>query len=564
MHSFVKNVLPLLFLLCSLFNNEALAASKLEGVKLESSSINTSGHGDITSPECVTSSTVVRHRVIDEYTTSTINSYNSQYLSRDCRKKTELYDISVYWSDCSFRGTDSTSRDDGENCNEATIDRTNLTLALIGGSVRVTVSVSPNWYLTVCASLCSLPFEYGGYIAKSGESSHTFTIDCQEDKTIKLLYIKAEGFITSETQPTGMEFLINGFSPSSIYPEDIYSDLNKVYVWSGVLKWKIPIDKKCGENITITPSVANGYGQAVIKSIKATDCEVNVDVFPSDVKPKKTGNNITAITISLADSAPQGGQFVDLTVEPIDGSGGHSHDGSRPKGEITDNDGNKINTIFFAEGETEKRAKYKASEIAGEEKIIAEIRGGLTKCEETVKVQVPWLFDLGVGGTYIDATYRLTGSTGTHPANHFGTDSTIVSINYMADDFYEQFNATLGINDMSLSGGGLFDICGTWSSSGTCSNAPYGGHSSHRKGTSVDIDRCAQSTVPNNSNPRGNCPNGWIQVNRARIERICTNRGGRLVPEGTIHCEITGGVSSTQPPPPIGGGGGDTGGGLVE
>lgn len=287
MQSFTKRVLPYYFsfvpslflALMFLFNGEALAATSLDKVKLESSSINQQSYSDITSPECTGSSaTVVRHRVIDEYATSTINSYNSQYLSRDCRRKTELYNISVYWGDCSFRGTDSTSRDDGENCNEVTIDRTTLTLALIGGSVRETISVHPNWYLTACA-LCSLPFEYGGFIASSGESSLTLTIDCQEEKTVKILYIKAEGFIISETQPTGMEFLINGFSPSSVYPEDVYQDFYKVYAWSGILKWKIPIDKKCGENITITPSVAGGYGQVGIKSIKATDCEVNVDVF---------------------------------------------------------------------------------------------------------------------------------------------------------------------------------------------------------------------------------------------------------------------------------------------
>lgn len=266
------------------------------------------------------------------------------------------------------------------------------------------------------------------------------------------------------------------------------------------------------------------------------------------MKPKKTGNNITDITISLADSAPQGGLVVDLTVEAIEGSGGHSHDGSRQKGEITDDSGNKINSITFAEGETEKRAKYKASEIAGEEKLIAEIRGGLTKCEETVNVKVPGLFDLGVGGSY-----RLTGSTGTHPANHYGTDSTIVSVNYMANDYLGETGTILGINDMSLPWGGLFDVNENWS-------AP---HSWHRIGESVDIDRCADGVL----------------VDQTLLDEIATGSYGatRIVeralkpppcagPADTprIHYEFSGAGIRIIPVPPIGGGGGDTGGGTVE
>ncbi len=355
--------------------------------------------------------------------------------------------------------------------------------------------------------------------------------------------------------------MINNIPPYSIsiQYDSYYYENSKVYSWSGWLKWNIPIYKKCGEKINITPSLTTGIVSATIDYVRAIDCEVNVDVFPPEVMPKKTGNNVAEVIIALAVAAPQGGQVVDLKVEPIEGSGGHSHNSSRPKGDIIDDDGNVITNIYFSEGEITKSVKYKASEIAGEEKIIAEIRGGWTKCEETVKVKVPGLFDLGVGGTY-----RLTGSTGTHPVNHYGTDTTIVNTNYMANDFYEQFAATLGINDMSLPWGGGFDIYGRWLddiTSPQCRQRGYG-HCGHRIGTSVDIDRCAQSTTINNPNSQGVCPNGWIQVNRTAIEEICENRGGELVPEATLHCEISGAGSQIIPIPPIGGG--DTGGGTVE
>lgn len=51
----------------------------------------------------------------------------------------------------------------------------------------------------------------------------------------------------------------------------------------------------------------------------------------------------------------------------------------------------------------------------------------------------------------------------------------------MATDYYYQFSATLGINDMSLPWGGLFDICGDWEP----------GHDTHRIGTAVDMDQTA-------------------------------------------------------------------------
>jgi len=37
--------------------------------------------------------------------------------------------------------------------------------------------------------------------------------------------------------------------------------------------------------------------------------------------------------------------------------------------------------------------------------------------------------------------------------NHNGTYYTVVNTRLVAEDFYEQFNATLGINDMSLEWG---------------------------------------------------------------------------------------------------------------
>ncbi|MBI4654020.1 MAG: hypothetical protein HY752_03400 [Nitrospirae bacterium] len=109
----------------------------------------------------------------------------------------------------------------------------------------------------------------------------------------------------------------------------------------------------------------------------------------------------------------------------------------------------------------------------------------------------------------------------------------MVNTSLIGEDYYKDFNATLGINDMSLVWGGLFDI-----------GPPIGffwspPHKSHRKGTSVDIDRCAKSAVSENPNPQGICPEGWIKVNKRYIGEKCWEHGkGWLVPEATIHCEF--------------------------
>ncbi len=95
----------------------------------------------------------------------------------------------------------------------------------------------------------------------------------------------------------------------------------------------------------------------------------------------------------------------------------------------------------------------------------------------------------------------------------------------------------LGINDMSLPLGGLFDIYHNW----------HPPHNSHRKGTSVDIDRCAwkdggiEEGGVAAEDPCGlslGYPGGFVRVDRKEIEKLCNQRGGRLLPEPTCHYEF--------------------------
>ena len=198
-------------------------------------------------------------------------------------------------------------------------------------------------------------------------------------------------------------------------------------------------------------------------------CEVSVKVSQTIVWPQKTGGKTEAdVVATLSKPAPSGGCNINFTVEPVTHSGGHNHhDADRPKGTIAPSN------ISFSEGDVgSNSAKYKSSEVAGEEKIKVKVNNKDTS-ETIIQVKVPGFFELGEGDGY-----ALIGQTATHHGNHYGTESTLYSLLDLAGAYYEENKGTLRINDISLIGGGLFDIKANWSSP----------HKSHRVGKNVDVD----------------------------------------------------------------------------
>lgn len=254
-------------------------------------------------------------------------------------------------------------------------------------------------------------------------------------------------------------------------------------------------------------------------------CDVVVSASPASILPQMNGNSAptSRIAVSLNSPAPSGGCAVKLSVEPMDPSGGHSHYGNRPKGSLTPN------TFSFPAGATGTQyANYTSGAFSGTEKILATVNGTAVHAT-TVKVQVPGLIAL----TANDQGYwSLTGQTGTHPHNHYGTTSTLGSVAGMAIAYYKKAGATLGINDISLEWGGLFDWKATWSPP----------HSLHRKGTSVDIDTCAKVAASGSTttclNRNGITVSGAIKVDKIFIEKICNFYNGKIAPEASIHCEF--------------------------
>jgi len=173
------------------------------------------------------------------------------------------------------------------------------------------------------------------------------------------------------------------------------------------------------------------------------------------------------------------------------------------------------------------QVKYTAGDASGADKITASVvdtNSSMISASLELSIKVPGLVNFGTS-----SLWRLTGETGLHPDNHYLDETGTLGAFGLAVDFYETYNATLGLNDMSLPLGGLFDIDGAWASP----------HKLHRTGRSVDIDRCALVNDPGNPTlPRGLCPQGWAAVPRKEIEKICKEKNGRLINESTYHCEF--------------------------
>lgn len=123
---------------------------------------------------------------------------------------------------------------------------------------------------------------------------------------------------------------------------------------------------------------------------------------------------------------------------------------------------------------------------------------------------VPLLFISTPGMAQQSKPYNLTGATSSHPENHFATSFTMSGTTTAAVAYFLQTGGqALGINDMSLVSGGLFDVNHDW-------KPP---HNLHRVGRSVDIDRCATAAT------------GLVLANQILLDKLMLKRGGVRIVE---------------------------------
>ncbi len=99
------------------------------------------------------------------------------------------------------------------------------------------------------------------------------------------------------------------------------------------------------------------------------------------------------------------------------------------------------------------------------------------KYEGTINIRIEGLQDLPASG---DHHVVVRGGTASHPQGTSATPKTIETFEEIAEKYFLLTDGRrLSVNDISLPGGGLFDVDGTWSPP----------HVSHRIGTDVDINR---------------------------------------------------------------------------
>ncbi len=226
----------------------------------------------------------------------------------------------------------------------------------------------------------------------------------------------------------------------------------------------------------------------------------------------------TVLTATVTcEGVPVQNADLQLSVKAKAGSGGHLHNNNRPRGWLNgvkmDNEPFIVRkskadgtvTIVFEPGQDKLNDDIG---IAGEYEITVR---PLTKPGNTAKVdvlaRVPNLNPL-IGNDLIAVVGEVANN---HMDTHYGTNGTLVNISLLAMDFRDAVNQIPGlvvcepwppklrVNDISLEGGGLFDVRGWDIQLGQMWSAEWEPpHWTHRDGTVVDISAnypCARNLL---------------------------------------------------------------------
>jgi hypothetical protein len=184
----------------------------------------------------------------------------------------------------------------------------------------------------------------------------------------------------------------------------------------------------------------------------------------------------TALTVSViaASGVPTPNVEVALRLSAAEPRAGHDHLGGKPVGlletlqrtPLTDG---RINTGSSGVA----RLYVTAPEISGPV-LIEGTSAGAKADTTTLEVMVGGLVPMTPGPSYV-----FTGAiAGKHMDNHHGTPAALSAFKVFADSLQRWTGEPLGINDISLAQGGLFDVGErTW-------ELPHG---YHRRGTHADI-----------------------------------------------------------------------------
>lgn len=259
---------------------------------------------------------------------------------------------------------------------------------------------------------------------------------------------------------------------------------------------------------------------------------VRIFLDPESVRPTATAQ-ITVVLVDGFGNPVLEQRSVTLAASTIAFSGGHDHDAGRPSGTISG-----AGLIFSspAQGTTGidgvLLATYTATEFGGLERVIVSLTEAPgVSASATLEVRERD----GAGRVFAllpasPAVYIKDGGTKEHHGpgcteepgcdapdqNHFCRPLVVSTITAIALEWQET-HPQLEFNDMALSHGGAFDICGTWNTAAVCVNAPQGGHAAHKLGRDVDMQ-----VFPNLN------PSSLPQVNQTQLKRLIKRIGGEM------------------------------------
>lgn len=215
------------------------------------------------------------------------------------------------------------------------------------------------------------------------------------------------------------------------------------------------------------------------RSMESTARYWRFDVATRQYTPHPTrlpDTSRTTITVSVTDAAGTTIPNVDvrLALRAREGSAGHEHLGDKPAGVVQSLSHEPLPSGTVNTGPSGVAKLYfVAPEVSGPVQLEG-TSGNATPDTMTVQVGIAGLEPLAPGASYV-----FTGAVdGWHTDNHYGTPSALAAFRQFADSLAQWIGEPLGINDISLAQGGLFDVGGQpWV-------LPHG---YHRRGTHADI-----------------------------------------------------------------------------
>lgn len=192
------------------------------------------------------------------------------------------------------------------------------------------------------------------------------------------------------------------------------------------------------------------------------------------VRPAGTGGTTTleleVSVVSTTDGSPLPDRTVDLTLDGLEGTGGHQqHAGTMPPGSLSQS--------TVPTGPSGVATVVYSADVFGGDVEVRGTSGDAIPALETITVRVENLELLPSG-----EKVQKIGITTEHPSSHWGTPAMVSALAALADAFHAEYTRRLPVNDISLTFGGKFDVAPE-----PINYNRAGDHQWHRIGRNADV-----------------------------------------------------------------------------